>query len=243
MKVIFVLPTYNEAKIVENNTLKLLEYLKNNLKGYQWEILIADNGSNDNTVNIAKKLSDQYTEVNYFHIPQKGRGFALQKAWNEYQTDIFLYMDSDLATELAAIFPTVKAISEENFDIAIGSRHAKGAKIERSLFRDLVSRSLNIITKIIFKTKITDVQCGFKAVNQKIIRNILPKIEDTGWFFDTELLILAEKEGYRIKEIPVEWFENRFQARKSTVKIFSTILDDLKKMWQLRKRIIKMHEK
>lgn len=239
MKIIFILPTYNEEKVIESNTLKLLEYLEKNLKDYQWEILIADNGSSDQTVKIAQTLSSRFPKIDFFHIPEKGRGYALKKAWAEYQADIFLYMDCDLATDLGAILPAIKAVAEEGFDIAIGSRHARGSHVTRPWLREITSRGLNIITKILLSTKINDVQCGFKAVNNRITKNILPKVEDNGWFFDTELLILAEKGGYKIKEIPVEWKESGEIKRKSRVKVGSLALDDFKKIWGLRKRLNK----
>lgn len=241
MKVIFIIPTYDEEKIIEKTIRKLPDYLKQNLKNYQHSILIADNGSNDNTVKIADQLSSEYPEIKYFHIPQKGRGYALKKAWSEYEADIYFYMDCDLATSLEAIRPTVEAIVREGFDIAIGSRLAKGARVTRSWLREITSRGLNVITKPLLSTKISDMQCGFKAVNKKIVVNVLPKIKDNGWFFDTELIILAEKSGYKIKEIPVEWVESRSQKRKSKVKIISTIVDDLKKILALRKRISKIY--
>jgi len=237
MKVIFIIPTYNEESVVEQNILKLLDYLKKNLPNHSWFILIADNGSDDNTVKIADQLSSEYPEIKYFHIPQKGRGYALKKAWSEYEADIYFYMDCDLATGLEAIKPTVEVITREDFDIAIGSRLAKGAKVTRSWFREMLSRGLNVITKPLLSTKISDMQCGFKAANKKVMTNILPEIKDNGWFFDTELIVLSEKAGYKIKEIPVEWVEKREKKRKSTVKILPTIIDDLKKIWALRNRI------
>lgn len=237
MKIIFIIPTYNEESIVEQNILKLLDYLRENLSNHSWFILIADNGSDDHTIEIASRLSDQYPEIKYFHIRQKGRGYALKKAWQHYESDIYFYMDCDLATGLEAIKPAVEAITKGDFDIAIGSRLAKGARVTRSWTRELTSRGLNIITKPLLSTKISDMQCGFKAVKKKIVEEILPKVEDNGWFFDTELLILAEKSGYKINEIPVEWVESRSQKRKSKVKIISTIADDLRKIWALKKRI------
>jgi len=243
MKIIFVLPTYNEKKVIEQNTQKLLNYIKTNLGSYEWNILIADNGSDDGTVDISKKLSSQIPEIKYFHIPEKGRGYALKKAWSEYEADIYFYMDCDLATDLAAIKLSIEAIVSEGFDMAIGSRHAPGARVRRSWLREIISRGLNVMTKTLLSTKIVDMQCGFKAINKKIAINVLPKINDNGWFFDTELIILAEKSGYKIKEVPVEWSENRGLKRKSKVKLISTIADDLRRIWALKKRIKKIYDK
>jgi len=238
-KVLIVLPTYNEEKIVEESTLKVLEFSQKNLKNYDWQILIADNGSSDKTLEIAEKLSKEHKKILFFHIPEKGRGYALKKAWSEFEADIYTYMDIDLATDLNAFPLLVKAIDEENCDLAIGSRLKKESRVERSLKREITSRVYNLLLKIFFKPSFSDAQCGFKAISKKIAQEILPKVKNNNWFFDTELLILSEKMGFKIKEIPVEWVEKRIGTRKSTVKILATIWEDIKGMVELKIRLLR----
>ena len=236
-KILIVLPTYNEEKILEKNTLKILKFCQKNLKDYNWQILIADNGSTDQTSKIAEKLSKNYEKISFFHLPEKGRGGALKKAWSEYEADIYTYMDIDLATELNALPLLIEAIDKKGYDLAIGSRLKKESKVERSLKREITSRVYNFLLKILFKPSFSDAQCGFKAISKKVAQEILPKVKNNHWFFDTELLILAEKSGFKIKEIPVEWVEKRTAGRKSTVKILATIWEDIKGMVELRRRL------
>lgn len=236
-KILIVLPTYNEEKVVKENTLKVYDFCQKNLKDYDWQILIADNGSIDETPKIAKELSKNYPKILFFHIPERGRGYALKKAWKDYEADIYTYMDIDLATDLNYFPLLIKAISEENFDLAIGSRLKKESKVERSLKREILSRIYNFLLKIFFQPSFKDAQCGFKAISKKVAQKILPKIKNNNWFFDTELLILAEKVGFKIKEIPVEWIETRKVVRKSTVKVLSTAWEDIKGMIRLWREI------
>jgi len=239
-KILLVLPTYNEEKIVEKNALKVFEFCQNNLKNYAWQILIADNGSTDKTVQIAHQLNKNFPKISYFHSKIPGRGRALKKAWTKYEADIYIYMDIDLATDLNYLPLLIKAIEEENFDLAIGSRLKKEARIQRSFFREISSRIYNLILKFFFPGyPIKDSQCGFKAISGKIKKEILPKVKNESWFFDTELLILSWKNGYKIKEIAVNWQEERFSKRKSKVKFFQTVLADLIEILKLKKRLKK----
>ncbi len=239
IKILIVLPTYNEEKVVEENTLKVFEFCQKNLKDFDWQILIADNGSIDKTFKIAERLSKKYQKISFFHIPEKGRGYALKKAWSEYQADIYSYMDIDLSSDLNSFPLLIKAITENNYDLAIGSRLKKGAKKRRSFLREIMSRVYNLLLKILFNPSFEDAQCGFKAISKRVAKEILPKVKNNHWFFDTELLILAEKAGFKIKEIPIEWIEKRTVKRKSTVKIFSTIWEDIKGIIELKFRLKK----
>ncbi|MCX7779213.1 MAG: glycosyltransferase [Patescibacteria group bacterium] len=236
-KILLVLPTYNEERVVKENTLKVFDFCQKNLKNFNWQILIADNGSSDATSEIAEKLSKKYKEISFFHILEKGRGYALKKAWSEYSADIYTYMDIDLATDLKYFPLLIKAIAEENYDLAIGSRLKKESQTQRSFQRELMSRIYNLLLKIFFQPSFQDAQCGFKAISQKVSQEILPKIKNNNWFFDSELLILAEKSGFKIKEIPVEWMERRTVQRKSTVKVLATAWEDIQGMIELKQRL------
>lgn len=223
-----VIPVYNEEQQLRDSVLKLRNFLKDNLK-IPWQIIIADNGSTDGTLKLAQELGKECPEVKGIHIEQKGRGRALRRVWLESQSDIVSYMDVDLSTDLSAFPPLIGAIVQ-GYDIAIGSRLSSGAKVKRSLKREIASRVYNIIIKLIHQTHFSDAQCGFKAISRKAAQDLLPLVKDNEWFFDTELLILAGKKGYRIKEIPVKWVEDP----GSTVKVLRTAYKDIKGLLRLK---------
>ncbi len=223
-----VIPVYNEEIQLRDSILKLRNFLKDNLK-IPWRIVIADNGSTDGTLKLAQELGKEFPDVKAVHIEQKGRGRALRRIWLESQSDIVSYMDVDLSTDLSAFPPLIEAITAGS-DVAIGSRLSSGARVKRSLKREIASRVYNIIIKIIHQTRFSDAQCGFKAISRKAAGELLPLVKDNEWFFDTELLILAEKRGYRIKEIPVKWVEDP----DSTVKIMNTAYKDIKGLIRLK---------
>jgi len=234
MKVLVVLPVYNEEIILENNTLHLFNFLKNNLTD-DWQIVLADNGSTDDTAAISKTLVARHPEkISYFYIPEKGRGGALRAAWLDFPADIYSYMDSDLATDLV-FFPKLIEAVKNGYDVASGSRLLEESETERSLARDVPSKIFNFLLKIILNFKIKDSQCGFKAISRKAAQDLVPKIQDNHWFFDTELLFLAQKYNYKIKELPIRWTEKQNRRRKSKVKVIKTALDYLKEIRRLKK--------
>jgi glycosyltransferase involved in cell wall biosynthesis len=225
-----VIPVYNEEHVLAQSVNTLRQFLKDNLS-HSYTVVIADNASTDRTWEIAQALSKEHSDVAALHLDQKGRGRALRKAWLESAADIVSYMDVDLSTDLAAFPPLIQAIEEGN-GIAIGSRLLKGSSVKRSLKRELTSRSYNLIIKSMFRTRFSDAQCGFKALSGKAAQELVPLIQDQEWFFDTELLILAGKKGYRIREIPVAWIEDP----DTRVAIASTVFEDLKGLLRLRFR-------
>jgi glycosyltransferase involved in cell wall biosynthesis len=200
------LPVYNEEEQLKSSVEILLGFLKKNIKG-DFAITIVDNGSKDSTPKLAKELSKKHKEVNALLLKQRGRGYALKTAWLQSEADIMAYMDIDLSTRLKHFPALVNAIKQGN-DIAIGSRYAKGAKTTRSFSRWFISRAFLLMLKILFFARLTDMQCGFKAITKKVAKEILPQTKNKDWFFDTELLLLAMMRGYKIKEIPVEWVED-----------------------------------
>jgi len=226
-----VLPVLNEEKGLSPATSTLHRFLSVNLSGYEWRILIADNGSTDSTLNVARRLSRDYRQVGYLHLDERGRGRALCKAWLESDADILAYMDVDLATDLGALPQLVSAIESEGYDIATASRLRRGAKVNgRPPHREFISRAYSMLVRSMFFVGIRDFQCGFKAISRSAARDLVPQVRDTGWFFDSELLILAEKNGYRIKELPVTWTDDP----DSRVRIVSTAYGDLKGLLRLR---------
>ena len=225
-----VIPVYNEEKDLPKCVVSLSRFLEANLS-YPWRIVIADNGSTDSTPAVADMLSQEYPNLSCIHLEMKGRGRALRKAWLESDADILTYMDVDLSTDLDALPPLVKAIGEEGYDLGIGSRLMKGSVVKRRSFkREVTSRSYNLIIKAIFFTRFKDAQCGFKGISRKAAHALVPKVEDQAWFFDSELLILAEKSGLRIKEIPVTWIDDP----DSRVNVIRTATEDLKGLLRLR---------
>ena len=221
----------NEERGLAASTATLHTFLSNNLTGHQWRILIADNGSTDSTLDIAKGLAEEHSRVGYLHLDQRGRGRALSKAWLDSDADILAYMDVDLSTDLSAVPEMVKAIDGEGYDLAIGSRLKRGAQvIGRPPHRELISRAYNLLVRSMFITRLRDYQCGFKAISLRAAQALVPLVQDTGWFFDSELLILAEKNGYRIKEVPVKWSDDP----DTRVKIVSTAYGDFKGLLRLR---------
>lgn len=203
-----VIPCYNEERTLAASVEKLCAWAGDNLL-YKWRIVIADNASTDGTLAVAQALAARFPdEVSYIHLDQKGRGRALKKAWLESASDAMCYMDVDLSTDLAMIPPLLGAVADDGYDIAYGSRLSKGSDIERSLKRELNSRGYIAVIKLLFWTKFADAQCGFKAISHDAAQQLLPSVEDGEWFFDTELMIIAEKGGWKLKEVPVRWVED-----------------------------------
>ena len=226
-----VIPVLNEERALPVCVDTLLQFLANS-SPYPFRIVVADNGSTDRTPEIAESLSQEnWPRVAWSRLEIRGRGRALRKAWLESDADILTYMDVDLSTDLAAFPPLVRAIGEEGFDLAVGSRLMKGASVsKRTLKREITSRSYNTIIKAAFFTRFSDAQCGFKAISSSAAQALIPKVQDQGWFFDSELLILAEKGGYRIKDIPVRWVDDP----DTRVRVVKTAVDDLKGLYRLR---------
>ena len=223
-----VVPAYNEAGVLETNVRRLHAYLKAGFP-FSWRITIADNASTDATPAIAAALGAELVEVRTIRLDAKGRGRALRAAWSSSDAAIVAYMDADLSTGLDALLPLVSALVSGHSDIAIGSRLAKGANVVRSKTREFVSRAYNLLLRVVFATRVRDAQCGFKALRSDVANRLLPLTTDDEWFFDTELLLLAEHNGLRIHEVAVDWVEDP----NSSVRIARTALADLRGMVRL----------
>jgi glycosyltransferase involved in cell wall biosynthesis len=225
-----VLPVYNEEQDLPGSVATLRAFLSANL-AWTWRVVIADNGSSDGTLAIAHSLAAKHPDVRVLAMPEKGRGRALKRAWLESDAQAVAYMDVDLSTDLSSFPPLVAAIVEEGCDIAIGSRLAKGSRVHRrTLKREVLSRGYIALIKGLFWTRFTDAQCGFKAMSRSAAHRLLPLVRDDFFFFDTELLIIAEKRGMRIREVPVTWVDDP----DSRVDIRRTVLQDLQGLMRLR---------
>ncbi|EKD87507.1 MAG: GtrA family protein [uncultured bacterium] len=223
------IPVYNEEAELRTSVLTLATFLTHNLADFAWDITIIDNASTDKTFEIAKQLSRQTSRVNAFHLDMKGRGRAVKYAWRHSNHDIVAYLDVDLSTDLKHLPPLVRSLTR-GYDIAIGSRNARGSRVfGRNALRTITSKAYMTLIKIMFFVHFSDAQCGFKAVTRRVVRDILPHIDDNEWFFDTELLLISEKRGVRIYEEPVTWIDNP----GSTVRVWKTALGDLKGLWRM----------
>lgn len=204
-----VIPCYNEVKVLEQSVLRTLELFEQH-REYAWRLVIADNGSNDGTSELARRLESEHPDqVKAMVLTIKGRGLALKQAWTASTADVVAYMDVDLSTDLRHLPQLVGKVATGGCDVAIGSRRARGSQTERSIKREITSRGYIMLIRGTFpRLKITDAQCGFKALSRRAADSIVPDIENRMWFFDTELLILAHRRGFKICELPVRWEED-----------------------------------
>ena len=217
-----VLPVHDEVAALEPSVRRLHTYLADRFP-LSWEITIADNASTDGTWDLACALVDELDGVQAVHLDRKGRGQALRTTWSASRSPVVTYMDVDLSTDLDALLPLVAPLVSGHSDIAIGSRLASGSRVVRGPRREAISRGYNLLLKMTLRSGFSDAQCGFKAMRTDVARRLLDMVEDQGWFFDTELLVLAERNGFRIHEVPVDWVDDP----DSRVDVVSTAVADL----------------
>ena len=218
-----VIPVFNEAHSIEQCLRALTSYLSSSFP-FTWRVTVADNASTDATWNTVRRLERAMPGVRGTHLDQKGRGRALKATWLASSARVVAYMDVDLSTDLAALLPLVAPLLSEHSDVAIGTRLAVGSRVQRGAKREFISRCYNALLHATLATHTTDAQCGFKAMRREVAAALLPLVEDDSWFFDTELLAVAERNGFRIAEIPVDWVDDP----DSRVHVASTALDDLR---------------
>jgi len=226
-----VVPVHDEEADLERSVHRLHEYLAGRFP-LSWMITIVDNASRDRTWGIACRLAHELTGVRALHLDQKGRGLALRAGWSASEAAVLAYMDVDLSTDLGALLPLVAPLLSGHSDVAIGSRLAPGARVVRGTRREVVSRAYNLVLRATLHNGFSDAQCGFKAVRAEVARALLPLVEDDGWFFDTELLALAEHNGLRIHEVPVDWVDDP----DSRVDVAGTARADLRGIWRMLRR-------
>ncbi|MDR6413630.1 bifunctional glycosyltransferase family 2/GtrA family protein [Pseudarthrobacter sulfonivorans] len=229
-----VVPVFNEEAVLEKSILRLAEYLTLEMHS-TWKITIADNASTDRTPVIAARLSEEFSNVSYRRLEVKGRGYALRDAWGASEAKVLAYLDVDLSTDLAALPPLVAPLLTGHSDISIGTRLGQNSRVSRGPKREFISRSYNFLLRRTMQVRFSDAQCGFKAIRADVAQRLLPYIEDNGWFFDTELLIIAERSGLRIHEIPVDWIDDP----DSRVNIKQTAYDDVRGMVRVAGALVK----
>ncbi len=223
-----VIPVYNEEADLEQCIGRLHEHLVSGFP-YSARITVADNASTDRTLAVAQRLQAQIPGLTVVHLDEKGRGRALRTAWSQSDAAVLAYMDVDLSTDLAALLPLVAPLVSGHSDLAIGSRLSRSSRVVRGTKRELISRSYNLILRSTLAARFSDAQCGFKAIRTDVARQLLPLVEDHAWFFDTELLVLAERAGLRIHEVPVDWVDDP----NSSVDIVATAKADLRGVLRL----------
>jgi glycosyltransferase involved in cell wall biosynthesis len=225
------IPVYNEEGVLESSIRRLRSYLDRTFP-FSASIVIVDNASVDRTWEIATRLCSELTGVKAIHLDQKGRGRAIRTAWTASSSQVVAYMDVDLSTDLDGLLPLVAPLLSGHSQVAIGSRIASGSRVLRGGKREFISRTYNLILRSTLRCHFSDAQCGFKAMRRDAVEPLLGLIEDQHWFFDTELLIQAERNGFRIHEVSVDWIDDP----DSRVHIVSTASDDLRGVWRLARQ-------
>ena len=218
-----VVPVHDEEAALERSIRHLHAFLSGGFP-FTWRIVVADNASTDATPAIAARLRDELPGVELLRLDRKGRGRALRAAWSASRARVVCYMDVDLSTDLRGLLPLVAPLLSGHSDLAIGTRLAHGARVVRGARRELISRTYNRLLHALLRTRFSDAQCGFKAVRRDVLDGLLEQVRDDGWFFDTELLVLAQRRGLRIHEVPVDWIDDP----DSRVRVVRTAIDDLK---------------
>ena len=231
-----VVPVYNEEKILEKNITKIVSYCQKNIKD-SWQIIIADNDSSDQTAILAKQFSSQNCQITYYYLPKRGKGLAIKQAWQNFLADFYIFMDADLSTDINALNDLITILKNNEADLVIGSRYLKESHLKRNWMRIFISKTYNALIKLLFNCSVKDMANGFKGANQKIITDILPLCQNNEWFFDSELVLLANFKKYRIKEIPINWQENL--ERASRVNVWQTSWEYLKELIKLKFRLHK----
>jgi putative flippase GtrA len=226
-------PVYNEERVLPVSVRRLHAYLRDTFP-YRFVITIADNASTDGTWEVARRLALEIPEVEAVHLDRKGRGRALRHVWSNSAADVVAYMDVDLSTGLPAFLPLIAPLVTGHSDLAIGSRLSRGSAVVRGPKREFISRTYNLLLRTVLAARFSDAQCGFKAGRAEVVQALLPAVEDDNWFFDTELLLLAERNGLRIHEVPVDWIDDP----DSRVDVVRTILDDLRGIARVIRRVL-----
>ena len=224
-----VVPVYNEQAALADSVHRLHRHLREHFP-FPARITIADNASDDDTPQHRRRAGRRARATcGWCGCEQKGRGRALHAVWSTSDAPVLAYMDVDLSTDLAALAPLVAPLISGHSDLAIGTRLGRGSRVVRGAKREVISRCYNLILKSTLAAGFSDAQCGFKAIRADVAQRLLPHVADTGWFFDTELLVLAERSGLRIHEVPVDWVDDP----DSRVDIVATAAADLKGIGRL----------
>jgi glycosyltransferase involved in cell wall biosynthesis len=244
MLVEFCLPILNEEEILKENALKFFDFCQRKKFFFSWKIVLISNGSTDDSLKICRELAANFPEAfKVFVLEKRGKGLAMKNYCLASQADILVYMDADLATSLENIDGLLAPLLSGAADLVIGSRLLPGSKTSRLLNREIVSRTYNLLSRLLLRHNFSDMQCGFKAITRSSFKEIMPFLADSHWFFDTELIMFSSRLGFRVKEIPVIWEEGRWEKSKSKVKVVKQSFVFLFNLLVLRRRLSKLKGK
>ncbi|MEV2266683.1 glycosyltransferase [Nonomuraea africana] len=218
-----VIPVLNEERALPGCVRTVHSFLTSYFSA-GWRITIVDNGSTDGTWKLCQEFADTVPGIHAMRLGERGKGAAIKAAWTASPADVLVFMDVDLSTDLRGLLPLVAAVASGHCEIAIGTRLGHGARIRRGLKRELISRMYNGVLRVGFSARFSDATCGFKAAKAEVIRPVLDRVADTGWFFDTELLLVAQYNGVRIREVPVDWVEDA----DTRVNVWRTAAEDVR---------------
>lgn len=226
-----VIPVYNEEHVLADSVSTVLEWCARHPE-HEWRVVVANNASTDSTLTVARRLEEEHQgQVFAVDIPVKGRGIALRTAWLTSTADVMAYMDVDLSTDLDGVPALIDPIARGEADLTYGSRLAKQSQTRRGWKREFISRSYVFILRFLAGLKVSDAQCGFKGISRPAAQALVPLVRDNAWFFDSEMLLVAQENGYRLREVPVRWTDDP----DSRVAIVKTATEDLKGIWRLRR--------
>jgi glycosyltransferase involved in cell wall biosynthesis len=237
MLIEFIFPIYNEESILKENSLKLLSFLEKQNYSFNWKIVLVVNGSSDQSELISKELSEEKEKIDYAIIKEKGKGNAIKTYCDESKANFLIYMDIDLAVSVESLPRLVHSLEKESYDLALGSRFLRGSETKRSFIKSFISRFYIALSRAILRHPFSDLQCGFKGIKKEAWSKISPHVKDKAWFFDTEILLFSRLFHLKIKEVPVNWKENRYQERKSKLKPIRESFIFFKKLLKLKKRL------
>lgn len=238
MHVEFCLPIYNEEKIMAKNTEALLSYCRQQNFAFSWRIILIINGSNDGSSAISRRLEAQSPDTIHAVVyAEPGKGRAIKEYFLRSEADIVLYMDIDMAASLDNIKDLLGPIIADEADLVIGSRMMPDSTIKRSFIREFSSQTYNLISRMILDHHFSDLQCGFKAMRKKCFHEIANNIENSKWFFDTELVSYSLRQGHRIKEVPINWSENRWDERKSKINLAKDSFIFIGNLFKLKRKL------
>lgn len=241
MRVDFCLPVWNEEKILEANLIRFQEFLNSRDWPFTWQIIVIINGSSDSSLAITDRLSSRDSRIKYLDLKSDGKGLAVRAGFRASSADLLVFMDIDLAVSLNNIPDLLQPLLAGQQDLVFGSRLLVGSNINRSFFRGFTSQVYNFLSRFLLDHSFADLQCGFKALRREVFQRLEPDLRDNQWFFDTELIILAKRRGYRLLEIPVDWQENRYAQRTSKIRPLQDGYLFLRKLIEFSRRLRKIN--
>ena len=233
MRVAAIIPAHDEAAILERNA-KRVSWWGREAYGDGFALVLSENGSTDSTAWVARLMEKLLPETLAVTSTEPGKGGAVKRAAAEAEADVYLMMDADLSADFASAEALVRAV-EAGADAAVGSRRLEGAVVERPFVRRLATAVYALAARLALGLRVRDLQCGCKAFSRRVRDEVLPRVEDDGFFFDTEFLARLARGGFRIEEIPVRWTDRSAPGRVSKVRLLPNGIDFLKKLASLRK--------